>query len=195
MKKVIRGIKNIVRDSRVRALLSLFFIFTGIAVTAIMNLGYTVALILSLALKPTFHIEEIKFLEWGKIAGKNIELIYENQKIVAAPNVYIEYEIKGPVKDWLKKISVENPEVLIERKDSDVNIVRAFSTGGSGKSGTGVPLGIIEVDGGNLTFRDLSYEVPIEKKLEKIQGYVSFDRVEGIDLLFSGEDGNEKATY
>ncbi|MGL4733228.1 MAG: translocation/assembly module TamB domain-containing protein, partial [Fusobacteriaceae bacterium] len=41
----------------------------------------------------------------------------------------------------------------------------------------------------------LSYEVPIEKKLEKIQGYVSFDRVEGIDLLFSGEDGNEKATY
>lgn len=195
MKKLMRGIINILRDSRVRILLSLFFLFIGIITTAIMNLGYTVALILSLVLKPTFHIEEIKFLEWGKISGKNIELIYENQKIVIAPNVDIEYEIKGPFRNWLRKISVEKPEILIERKGSNVNIVQAFATGGSSKSGTGVPIGVIETRDGKLLFRDLSYEMPIEKKLENVQGYVSFDKIKGIDLLFSGEDGYEKASY
>ncbi|MGL4402951.1 MAG: translocation/assembly module TamB domain-containing protein [Fusobacteriaceae bacterium] len=195
MKKVITGIRNIIRDSRVKTLLSLFFLFIGIGVAALMNLGYTVALILSLALKPTFHIGEMEFLEWGKISGKNIELIYENQKIVVAPKVYVEYEIKGSFKDWLKKIEVENPEILIEIKDSDINIVNAFATGGTAKSGTGVPLRFVEVKGGNLTFKDFSYEIPIEKKLENVEGYVSFDRIKGIDLLFSGENENEKASY
>ncbi|MGL4981033.1 MAG: hypothetical protein ACRC40_03835, partial [Fusobacteriaceae bacterium] len=196
MKRAIETIKKMLRDSRVKTLLSLFFVFVGIVVAGVMNLGYSVALILSLVLKPTFHIEEVKFLEYGKIVGKNVELVYENQKIVIAPNLYIEYDIKGPFKDWLKKIIVEKPDVLIERKGSEVNIVKAFSNGGgTEKAGIGVPIGVVEVREANLTFKDNSYELPIEKKLKNVEGYVRFDKIEGINLCFSGEENKEKIVY
>lgn len=196
MKTIILKIREKIKNNKKTSICllclgALFFFIMAL----IIDLAMVVGIMLSLSLKPSFKIDTIKFLEPGKIHGEHVRLSYQGKKIIDAPKVEIEYELKGQPMRWLKKITVIDPDIVIERKDNSVNIVEAFATGSSGKSGTGVPIGIIESVKGTVLYRDFSYEFPIEKKLYDVDGFVSFDQEKGIDLLFAGSNGEEKVAY
>lgn len=162
-------------------------------------LGETVGLILTVTLKPKFLIGKIEmpknFSKAGKIVAKEVVLTYKEQEIVRAPEIEILYNLSSPLNKWIEKIIIDSPEVLIERDKSNVNIVEAFSTGGKSKTVKEVPLGEIIVKNANLLYRDISYEFPIEKKLNLVEGYVRFDAVKGIDLKFQGYDKDSSLSY
>lgn len=157
--------------------------------------GPTVGFILTLALKPSFSIKHIQlpkeFSKVGEVVATGVKLSYNDQKIVEAPKVILTYDLNGNVMSWMKSIDVYDSKILIERNNSNVNIVDAFSTTSPGKAGLGVPIGIIRAINADAVYRDISYNFPIEKHVPVVNGYVSFDKEKGIDLLFSGpyEDG------
>lgn len=163
----------------------------GIYYTAINNLPWVVEKILKIAVGPEISSSSIKFPKFGEIDIKDVKLKTLGKTIIAAPEIKITYSKESLLNFKLDEINVYNPEVIIVRKDSDINIVNAFSSGSSSeesktKAGANVPIGIINVYNGKLTFIDVTYSRPIEEKVENLDGYVSFDKVKGIDLKFQG---------
>ncbi|MBP6063193.1 MAG: translocation/assembly module TamB domain-containing protein [Fusobacteriaceae bacterium] len=172
------------------------FLLSTIILSLVLFLGPTVGVILTVVLKPAFSIKKInipeKLLKSGEIEANGVILSYKGQKIVDAPKVVLRYDLNGEMRDWIKAIDVYNADILIERKGSDVNIVKAFSTNSTGKAGLGVPIGVIRAIDGDAIYRDISYNFPIEKHIPIVNGYVSFDKKKGIDLIFGGvyKDGH-----
>lgn len=177
------------------------FIYTPLSFLTIFILslilwfGPTVGFILTVVLKPAFSIGDIYFPADGEVVAKRVKLSYKRQVIVDAPKVILKYDLNGKVKDWIKAIDVYDSKIVIDRKGSSVNIVDAFSTGAPGKAGTGVPIGIIRAINADAIYRDFSYEIPIEKHVPVVNGYVSFDEKKGIDLIFGGPFKDGEISY
>lgn len=175
------------------------FIFLSGGLLVKYNLPKLVEVILKLALGPTISSQEIKFPKFGEIDIKDVVLSKGNDTMVKAPQVVITYSKESLKNFRLKEINVENPWVHIERNGENVNIVNAFSSGGesdpNSKAGAAVPIDIITVKNGTLIFRDTTYSREIKQELDVVNGYVSFDKVKGIDLEFKGNRNKEIYEY
>ncbi|MGL5056616.1 MAG: hypothetical protein ACRC6A_04525, partial [Fusobacteriaceae bacterium] len=189
----------ILKNKKKLMIFSPFFLIFLIAFSIYSFLGPTVGLILTVILKPKFIIEKIelpqKISKEGKITVRNLILSYKKQDIIVAPELEVFYNFNNPIQSWLEKIVINSPKILIERTNSNINIVDAFSTGGEGKAGVGVPLKTISINSGEVIYRDISYKLPIEKKLNSAQGYITFDQIKGIDLKFQAKDNNTELSY
>lgn len=175
--------------------LPLFFILVG-GYSVKYHLPKVVEIILRVAVGPKISSDEITFVKFGEIEVKNVVIKEKKEILVKSPKVKIFYTKESLKSLRLKEILVYDPEVYLVRKDSDVNIVSAFSSGKKDKkAGTNVPIDLIRVLPGQLNYKDISYSRPIEKKLTNVDGYVAFDKVTGIDLKFSGENKKEKYQY
>ncbi|WP_407536160.1 hypothetical protein [Cetobacterium somerae] len=167
------------------------FIFLSGGLLIKYNLPKVVEIILKIAVGPTISSQEIKFPKFGEIDITDVVLSKGDDVIVKAPKVVITYSKESLKNFRLKEINVEKPWVHIERKGESVNIVDAFSSGTKGestaKAGTAVPIDIITVKDGELLFRDTTYSREIKQELNNVNGYVSFNKITGIDLEFKGE--------
>ncbi|MGL4687131.1 MAG: hypothetical protein ACRCVS_00430, partial [Fusobacteriaceae bacterium] len=178
----------------------LFLLFSFIY-SFIFHFAFTISVILSIVLGPKFSIGNIEFKEKNKIVAENVSLKYKKQEMVKIPKVIIEYDLKNKFPDILKKITAFGGKATIIRENESINIIDAFVGTGKNqnsesKSGTEVPVGIIEAQNVDVVFKDLSYKEPIELEVPSTNGYVSFDKIKGIDLLFQGKTTNEeKASY
>lgn len=175
------------------------FIFLSGGLLVKYNLPKVVEIILKIAVGPTISSQEIKFPKFGEIDITDVVLSKGDDIIVKAPRVVITYS-KDLFKNFrLKEINVEKPWIHIERKGEDINIIDAFSSGSdeksSSKAGTAVPIDIITVNEGELLFIDKTYSREIKKELVNLNGYVSFDKIKGIDLEFKGNNQNEIYEY
>lgn len=167
------------------------------------NLPWVVEKTLKVALGPEISSKSITFPKFGVIDIKDVVLKDKGDIIVKAPEIKITYSKNSLFALRLEEINVYNPDVKIVRDDSDINIVTAFTGPSSNsekkedkkKSGSAVPIGKINVYNANLTFIDLSYSRPIEKKLVDTNGFVAFDKKTGIDLEFKGKNEQEVITY
>lgn len=172
------------------------FIFLSGGLLIKYNLPKIVELILKVAVGPTISSQEIKFPKFGEIDITDVVLSDKNKVIVKAPKVIITYSKESLKNFRLKEIDVKKPWVHIVREGDKVNIVDAFSSGGGGKAGTGVPIDIIKVeDNGHLVFTDKSYSREINQELDDVTGYVSFNKETGIDLNFKGNKDEEFYEY
>lgn len=175
------------------------FIFLSGGLLIKYNLPKVVEIILKTAVGPTISSQEIKFPKFGEIDITDMVLSKGDDVIVKAPKVVIIYSKESLKNFRLKEINVEKPWVHIERKGESVNIVDAFSSGTKGestaKAGTAVPIDIITVKDGELLFRDTTYSREIKQELNNVNGYVSFNKITGIDLEFKGERQKEKYEY
>lgn len=128
--------------------------------------------------------------------------------ILYAPKLILRYSIKDLLRGRITEISAKDPYLYIAvDKNRDINIVDIFAGGTpktprtskksetSKKSGSGVPIDIITVTNGKLLFQDNYYENPINKFVENVDGYVSFDNTRGIDLNFYNTTGDEMVEY
>ncbi len=176
----------------------LFFI-SCFLFSLIFFLGPTVGFILTVALKPSFSIRHIQlpreFSKVGEVVATGVRLSYRSQRIVEAPKIILKYDLNGNVMDWMQSIDVYDAKILVERNNSNINVVDAFSSGSPGKAGLNVPIRIIRAINANTVFRDLSYTHPIEKNIPVTNGFVSFDKEKGIDLLFSGPYKDGEISY
>lgn len=175
------------------------FIFLSGGLLIKYNLPKVVEIILKIAVGPTISSQEIKFPKFGEIDITDVVLSKGDDVIVKAPKVVITYSKESLKNFRLQEINVEKPWVHIERKGENVNIVDAFSSGSKGesttKAGTAVPIDIITVKDGELLFRDTTYSREIKQELNNVNGYVSFNKITGIDLEFKGEHQKEKYEY
>lgn len=175
----------------------LSFLFV-IVYSFIFHFAFTISVILTMALGPKFSIGNIEFKGKNKIIAEDVSLKYENQEIVKTPKVIIEYNLENKLSEILKKITIFNGKVLIIRKNESINIVDAFvgktekSDSSKEKSGTKVPIGLIQAKNVSLIFKDLSYKNPITIDIPSTNGYVSFNKKKGIDLLFQGITSNKE---
>ncbi|MGL5123971.1 MAG: hypothetical protein ACRC6K_07435 [Fusobacteriaceae bacterium] len=175
--------------------LSFFF---AIIYSFIFHFIFTISVILSLVLGPKFSIGNIEFKEKNKIFVENVSLKYKNQEIIKTPKMIIEYDLENKFSNILKKITVLGGKAIIIRKNESINFVDAFAGANENskvKSGTKVPIELIEAKNVDVTFRDLSYKEPIEIEIFSTNGYVSFDKEKGIDLLFQGKTHNEEEAF
>ena len=116
--------------------------------------------------------------------------------ILYAPKLILHYTIKDLLQGKITEISADNPYLYIAvDKNRDINIVDIFARGSPGKAGTGVPIDIITVTNAKLLFQDNYYEKPINKFVNNVDGYVSFDKNNGIDLRFYNTSGEEMVDY
>lgn len=175
------------------------FFMSCLIVSLIFFFGPTVGFILTLVLKPSFSINHIQlpkeFSKVGEVVATGVKLSYNDQKIVDAPRVVLTYDLNKNIMGWMKSIDVYDSKILIERSNSDVNIVDAFSNTSPGKAGLGVPIGIIRAVNADAVYRDISYDFPIEKHIPVVNGYVSFDSKNGIELLFKGPYKDGEISY
>jgi hypothetical protein len=166
------------------------------------SLPQTVRSILMKAVGPDIEMKSIQFKEFGRIEAKGVTLKDGEELILSAPKVEVRYTFKKIIRGRIDSIEVENPKVWITRNaNNDINIVEAFSKDSSddrpstSKAGTGVPIDLITVRGGELLYRDTAYDRPIEKKVNNVKGYVSFHKTKGINLDFDGNIGEEKYRF
>ncbi|MEG0135310.1 translocation/assembly module TamB domain-containing protein [Cetobacterium sp.] len=175
-----------------------FFILLSGGLLIKYELPKIVEIILKIAVGPTISIQEIKFPKFGEIDATGVVLSDKKKVIVQAPEVKIVYS-KNSLKQFrLEEIHVNRPWVHIDRKNSNVNIVEAFSSGNSpsdSKAGIGVPIDKITVKNAKLLFTDKSYSREIVKNLADVNGFVSFNKETGIDLEFKGDSNKEKYEY
>jgi hypothetical protein len=116
--------------------------------------------------------------------------------VLYAPKLILRYSIKNLLRGKITEISAENPYLYIAvDKNRDINIVDIFATGSPGKAGVGVPIDIITVTNARLLFQDNYYENSINKFVDNVDGYVSFDDTHGIDLRFYNTTGDEMVDY
>jgi len=119
--------------------------------------------------------------------------------ILYAPKLTLRYSIKDLLRGKITEISAEDPYLYIAvDKNRDINIVDIFAGGtseSSEKAGTGVPIDIITVTNAKLLFQDNYYEKPINKFVDNVDGYVSFDKTHGIALRFYNTAGDEMVDY
>jgi len=125
--------------------------------------------------------------------------------VLYAPKLLLRYSIKDLLRGRITEISAKDPYLYIAvDKDRDINIVDIFSSKtpegsknstNSKKAGTKVPIDIITVTNAKLLFQDNYYEKPINKFVDNVDGYVSFDSTRGIDLNFYNTKGKEMVDY
>jgi hypothetical protein len=169
------------------------------------SLPQTVRVILMKTLGTDIEMGSLKFEKFGYIEAKDVTLKDGEELIFSAPKVEINYTFGKIIRGHIDSINVENPTLWISRdENNDINIVEAFSKDSSGsserkksssKAGSGVPIDIITVKGGELFYIDTAYDRPIEKKVENVKGYVSFDKKKGINLDFDGDINGEKYRF
>lgn len=175
--------------------LPLFFILVG-GYSIKYHLPKVVELILRVTVGPKISSDKITFVKFGEIEVENVVIKEKKEVLVKSPKVKIFYTKESLKNLRLKEILVYDPDVYLVRKDSDVNIVSAFSSGKKDKkAGTNVPIDLIKVLPGRLDYKDITYSRAIEKKLTNVNGYVAFNKVTGIDLKFNGENKEEKYQY
>ncbi|WP_319370981.1 translocation/assembly module TamB domain-containing protein [uncultured Ilyobacter sp.] len=179
----------------------LIMISCSLYTTVRYSLPQTVRTILMKAVGPDIEMNSIEFKEFGRIEASGVTLKDGEELILSAPKVEVRYTFKKIIRGRIDSIDVENPKVWITRdKNNDINIVEAFSKKSkdkpsTSKAGTGVPIDIITIRGGELLYRDTAYERPIEKKVYNVKGYVSFHKTKGINLDFDGDIGEEKYRF
>ncbi|WP_321328173.1 translocation/assembly module TamB domain-containing protein [uncultured Ilyobacter sp.] len=166
------------------------------------SLPQTVRSILLKAVGPDIEMNSIEFREFGRIEASGVTLKDGEELILSAPKVEVRYSLRRIIRGRIDSIDVENPKIWISRdKDNNINIVKAFSKKSkdtkpsNSKAGTGVPIDIITVRGGELLYRDTAYESPIEKTVYNVKGYVSFHKSKGINLDFGGNIDEEKYRF
>lgn len=131
--------------------------------------------------------------------------------VLYAPKLFLRYTIKDLLRGRITEISAKEPYLYIAvDKSRDINIVDIFSSGNSKTSsnpktpeknmkprepGSKVPIDIITVTDAKLLFQDNYYEKPINKFVNNVNGYVSFDTTRGIDLNFYNTKGTEMVDY
>lgn len=185
-----------------------FFIIFFLGVV-IINLPKTVEVILKVVTGATISSEKIKFNGFGEIEIEKLILGDGKEKIVEAPKVKIIYSKDSLKKMRLEEINIYSPKMIIERKDSNINIIDVFSSGDSSDekkeeeniniekentqiAGAGVPINKMNIFDGVLTFRDLTYSRPIERTVNDVNGYVAFNKETGIDLDFNAIRDDER---
>ena len=166
------------------------------------SLPQTVRTILIKAVGPDIEMQSIKFREFGRIEASGVTLKDGEELILSAPKVEVRYSFRRIIKGRIDSIDIKNPKVWISRdKNNNINIVKAFSKksqsgkSSTSKAGTGVPIDMITATGGELIYRDIAYERPIEKTVYNVKGYVSFHKDKGINLDFDGDIGEEKYRF
>lgn len=168
------------------------------------SLPQTVRVILMNTLGTDIEMKSIEFKEFGRIEAGGVTLKDGEELILSAPKVELNYTFRKIIRGQIDAINVENPTVWLSRdENNDINIVKAFTKDSSNgkkstsdsKAGTGVPIDIITITKGVLFYKDTAYERPIEKKVNNVEGYVSFDKKKGINLDFNGDVQGEKYRF
>lgn len=157
------------------------------------QLPKTVEIILRLVVGPKISSSKIKFIKFGEIEIQNVKIEKKGEKIVEAPKVLIEYDKESLKKLRLKRIKVFSPKVYLIKKNNNINIIEAFSSGekSNKKAGVSVPIDEIVIKNSFLNFKDITYSREINKNIYDVNGYINFNKIDGIDLKFSGNNKNE----
>ena len=188
--------------------LSLLLILAGGYWSVKYHLSKTVEIILQIALGPKISSSSIEFKRYGLIEIKDLKLINNKKTIIDAPKVELLYS-----KESLKKLRIE--EIIIydgianitREKNGDINIVAAF-TGESKegkndteaeekeyKPGIGVPIDRITAINATTNYTDLSYTNPIQETAYGTNGFLTFSKEKGINLIFKGKNENQVYTF
>ena len=178
----------------------LFMIFGSLYMVVRYNLPQAVRTILIEFTGADIESKSISFTKKGLIEIKDVTLKDGDDLIVEAPLVEVSYKLSHLFKGRIDEIKVINPNVWLTRyADNDINIVEVFldSDDNDGdaeedeaeyvNTGSKVPIDRISMVDGYLYYRDEAYDVPIEKETSEVNGYVDFDKKDGIDLLFAGK--------
>lgn len=136
-------------------------------------------------------VEDAKFVGYGKIKVTGLVLYDKEMKPAIEANegyIYINpFSISR-----VRKIDVYSPNVILEKSDGmKFNIVEMFS-GESDKIDRTSRIGRINFYNAKLDYRDTSYEKPIQKNLDNVNGYVNFSKSKGIALEAAGNNNGEK---
>lgn len=188
--------------------LSLLFILAGGYWSVRYHLSKTVEIILQIALGPKISSSSIEFKKYGLIEIKDLKLVNNKKTIIEAPKVELLYS-----KESLKKLRIEDIIIydgtanITREKNGDINIVAAF-TGGSKeestdtetkekeyKPGIGVPIDRITAINATTNFTDLSYTNPIQETAYETNGFLTFSKEKGINLIFKGRNKEQIYTY
>ncbi|MHD0317964.1 translocation/assembly module TamB domain-containing protein [Fusobacterium sp. THCT1E2] len=188
--------------------LSLLLILAGGYWSVRYHLSKTVEVILQIALGPKISSSSIEFKRYGLIEIKDLKLINNKKTIIDAPKVELLYS-----KESLKKLRIE--EIIIydgianitREKNGDINIVAAF-TGESKegkndteaeekeyKPGIGVPIDRITAINATTNYTDLSYTNPIQETAYGTNGFLTFSKEKGINLIFKGKNKEQLYTF
>ena len=137
------------------------------------------------------EVGDAKFVGYGKIKVTGL-ILYDKQKkpAVEANEAYI--YINPFSISRVRKIDVYSPNVILEKHDGvKFNIVEMFS-GESGKIDRTSRIGRINFYNAKLDYRDTSYDKPIQKNLDNVNGYMNFSKAKGISLEAAGNNNDEK---
>lgn len=188
--------------------LSLLLILAGGYWSVRYHLSKTVEIILQIALGPKISSSSIEFKRYGLIEIKNLKLVNNKKTIIEAPKVELFYS-----KESLKKLRIEDIIIydgtanITREKNGDINIVTAF-TGGSKeesvdietkekeyKPGIGVPINRITAINATTNYTDLSYTNPIQETAYGTNGFLTFSKERGINLIFKGKNEQQLYTF
>jgi len=195
IKKIIKHKKKIITSS----FLIFILIISSLYFTVRQNFDAVVDKTLKLFLADISHTTS-DLSKFGVITLDDAVLKDENGvTILYTPKLTLTYSIKDILRGKvIKELNAENPYLYIALdKERSVNIAKIFSSGdgGSGKSGTGVPIDIITVTNARVLYQDNYYDEPINVFVNHVDGYVSFDKKHGIDLRFYNTAGEKKIEY
>ena len=195
IKKIIKHKKKIITSS----FLIFILIISSLYFTVRQNFDAVVDKTLKLFLADISHTTS-DLSKFGVITLDDAVLKDENGvTILYTPKLTLTYSIKDILRGKvIKELNAENPYLYIALdKERSVNIAKIFSSGdgGSGKSGTGVPIDIITVSNARVLYQDNYYDEPINVFVNHVDGYVSFDKKHGIDLRFYNTAGEKKIEY
>lgn len=189
--------------------LSLLLILIGGYWSVKYHLPKTIEVILQIALGPKISSSSIEFKKYGLIEIKNLKLINNKKIIIDAPKVELLYS-----KESLKKLRIE--EIIIydgtanitREKNGDINIVAAFTgeskegktdtevkTEKEYKPGIGVPIDRITAINATTNYTDLSYTNPIQETAYGTNGFLTFSKEKGIDMIFKGKNEGQIYTF
>jgi len=193
----------------------LLMIFGSLYMVVRYSLPQTVRTILLEFTGADIESESINFTRKGLIEVRDATLKDGKELILEAPLIEIKYSTSNLIRGRIDEIKVVNPNVWLTRNaNNDINIVDVFLGSEDDESetsdtsedteeyvneGSSVPIDKITVEDGYLYYKDTAYEVPIEKEASSVNGYVSFDKKDGIYLSFNGEStgirGEEKLGF
>lgn len=196
-------------------------VITGVSILFLLLGGYwsvryhlpkTVEVIVQIITGAKIASDSIEFTEFGKIEIKNLKLSNKNKVIIDAPKVEILYSEESLKKFRIEEIILYDGTANITReKNGDINIVAAF-TGGTKeepvkkvetvpkkeepyKPGIGVPIDKITAINATTNFTDLSYTRPIKETAYNTNGYLTFSKEKGINMIFKGTNEGQTYTY
>lgn len=192
---------------------TIFFLFIGSYWAVVYHLPKTIEVVVQMILGTKISSTSIEFKE-NKIEVKNLKISNKKEIIIDAPKVDILYTKESLENLRIKEIIIYDGIANITReKNGDINIVAAF-TGGTKeenskasetksieqkeepyKPGIGVPIDKITAINATTNFTDLSYRKPIKETAYNTNGYLTFSKDTGIDMMFSGTNNEQVYTY